>query len=149
MRYARQNKILDIINSHEVETQDKLVEFLRKSGYQATQATISRDIKELQLIKTLSSSGRYKYTAGAVPEQPLSERFVTIFKETIKSIDSSGNLIVIKTLSGCASAAAEAIDTMRFPHIVGSIAGDNTILLVINDPANVPTIVTQFNEMIF
>ena len=84
-----------------------------------------------------------------MPEQPLSERFVTIFKETIKSIDSSGNLIVIKTLSGCASAAAEAIDTMRFPHIVGSIAGDNTILLVINDPANVPSIVTQFNDMIF
>lgn len=149
MRYARQNKILEIINSYEVETQDKLVELLKKSGYQATQATISRDIKELQLIKTLSPSGRYKYTVGAMPEQPLSERFVTIFKETITSINSSGNLIVVKTLSGCAQAAGEAIDTMRFPHVIGSIAGDNTILLVVNDPANVPALVSHFNEMVF
>lgn len=149
MRYARQNKILEIINSYEVETQDKLVELLKKSGYQATQATISRDIKELQLIKTLSPTGRYKYTVGAMPEQPLSERFVTIFKETITSINSSGNLIVVKTLSGCAQAAGEAIDTMRFPHVIGSIAGDNTILLVVNDPANVPALVSHFNEMVF
>lgn len=148
MRYSRQNKILDLINSHEVETQDRLVELLKKSGYQATQATISRDIKELQLVKTLSSSGRYKYTTATTPEQPVSDRFVTIFKETIKSIESSGNMIVVKTLSGCASAAAEAIDTMKFHHVIGSIAGDNTIFLVADDPANVPSLVVHFSEMI-
>jgi len=148
MRYSRQNKILDLINTYEVETQDKLVDLLKKSGYNVTQATISRDIKELQLIKTLSPSGRYKYTVGVNQDQPLSDRFITIFKETIKTVASSGNIIVIKTLSGCANAAGEAIDSMNFPNIIGSIAGDNTIFLVANDPENVPALVNQFTEMI-
>lgn len=148
MRYSRQNKILDIINSHEVETQDMLVSLLKKAGYQATQATVSRDIKELQLIKTLSPSGRYKYAVSSAVEQPPSERFVTIFKETIKAVNSSGNIIVIKTLSGCANAAGEAIDTMNMSHVVGSVAGDNTILLVIDDPANVPDLVKRFHDIL-
>ena len=148
MRYSRQNKILDLINTYEVETQDRLVDLLKKSGYKVTQATISRDIKELQLIKTLSPSGRYKYTVGVSQDLPLSDRFVTIFKETIKTVGSSGNIIAIKTLSGCAAAAGEAIDTMNFPNVIGSIAGDNTIMLVVNDPANVPALVNKFTEMI-
>ncbi len=147
MRYSRQSKILDIINTHEVETQEMLVELLRKAGYKATQATVSRDIKELQLVKTLSPSGKYKYTVGISQDQPLSDRFITIFKETIKSIDFSGNLIVLKTLSGCANAAAEAIDTMNVPHIIGTIAGDNTILIIADDPSNVSSLVNRFNEM--
>ncbi len=148
MRYARQNKILDIVNSHEVETQDKLVDLLKKAGYQATQATVSRDIKELQLIKTLTPSGRYKYSVGSAAEQPPSERFVTIFKETIKAVNSSGNIIVVKTLSGCANAAGEAIDTMNMTHVVGSVAGDNTLLLVIDHPDNVPELVKRFNDIL-
>ncbi|MFA5634894.1 MAG: arginine repressor [Anaerovoracaceae bacterium] len=148
MRYTRQNKILDIVNSHEVETQDMLVALLKKAGYQATQATVSRDIKELQLIKTLAPSGRYKYAVSTAAEQPPSERFVTIFKETIKAVNSSGNLIVIKTLSGCANAAGEAIDTMNMGHVVGSVAGDNTILLIIDDPANVPDLVKRFHDIL-
>lgn len=148
MRYSRQNKILDIINTHEVETQDKLVSLLKKSGYKVTQATISRDIKELQLVKTLSSTGKYKYTVGSNADQPVSDRFVKIFKETIQTVVSSGNIIVVKTLSGCASAAGEAIDTLNLPNIIGTIAGDNTLLLIVNDPANVPSLVNKFNEMI-
>lgn len=148
MRYTRQNKILDIVNSHEVETQDMLVALLKKAGYQATQATVSRDIKELQLIKTLAPSGRYKYAVSNAADQPPSERFVNIFKETIKGVNSSGNIIVIKTLSGCASAAGEAIDTMNMNHVVGSLAGDNTIFLVIDDPANVPDLVKRFHDIL-
>lgn len=148
MRYARQNKILDIINTHEVETQDKLVSLLKKSGFKVTQATISRDIKELQLIKTLSSTGKYIYTVGKSMDQPISDRFVKIFKETIQTVAASGNIIIVKTLSGCASAAAEAIDSLNFPNVIGSIAGDNTLMLVINDPTNVPSLVNKFNEMI-
>lgn len=148
MRYSRQNKILDIINTHEVETQERLVALLRKSGYKVTQATISRDIKELQLVKTLSSSGKYKYTVGSSVDQPISDRYIKIFKETIQTVASSGNIIVVKTLSGCANAAAEAIDTLNLPHLVGSLAGDNTIFLVVNDPSNVPSLVNRFNEMI-
>jgi transcriptional regulator of arginine metabolism len=148
MRYARQSKILDIVNSHEVETQDMLVDLLKKAGYQATQATVSRDIKELQLVKTLAPSGRYKYAVSSAAEQAPSERFVTIFRETIKSVDYSGNIIVIKTLSGCANAAGEAIDTMNMGHVVGSVAGDNTLLLVIDDPANVPELVKRFRDIL-
>lgn len=148
MRYSRQNKILDIISTHEVETQDKLVELLKKSGYKVTQATISRDIKELQLVKTLSPSGRYKYTTSMSPDQPVSDRFAKIFKETIVSVASSGNIVLLKTLSGCGSATGEAVDTLNIPHIIGSIAGDNTLLLVADDPENVPEILSKFNEMI-
>lgn len=147
MRYSRQNKILDIINTHEVETQDKLVSLLKKSGYKVTQATISRDIKELQLVKTLSASGKYKYTIGTNVDQPISDRYIKIFRETIQTIEASGNIIVVKTLSGCANAAAEAIDTLNLPNIIGSLAGDNTIFLVANDPANVSALVNRFNEM--
>ena len=148
MRYARQNKILDIINNYEVETQDKLVSLLKKSGFKVTQATISRDIKELHLIKTLSSTGKYIYTVGKSLDQPISDRFIKIFKETIQTVAASGNIIIVKTLSGCANAAAEAIDSLNYPNVIGSIAGDNTIMLVINDPANVPSLVNKFNEMI-
>lgn len=147
MRYSRQNKILDIINQHEIETQDMLVEFLKEAGYQVTQATISRDIKELQLIKILSTRGRYKYAVGVNADHPISDRFVKIFKETIQKISSSGNIILVKTLSGCAPAAAEAVDTLNLPNIIGSIAGDNTFMLVADDPENVPIIINKFNEM--
>ncbi len=148
MRYARQNKILDIISTYDVETQDKLVEQLKKSGYQATQATVSRDIKELQLIKTLTPDGHYKYTSNTNSEQLPSERFVTIFRETIKAVESSGNIIVVKTLSGCANAAGEAIDTMNMNHVVGSVAGDNTLLMVIDDPENVPELLKRFRDIL-
>ena len=109
MRISRQNKILELIENNEIETQDKLVSMLKEHGYDATQATISRDIKELQLVKALAGNGKYKYTAGKYDEQPISDRFIKIFRETIISTAHAGNLIVIKTLSGCGNAAAEAI----------------------------------------
>ncbi|MDR2770718.1 MAG: arginine repressor [Clostridiales Family XIII bacterium] len=147
MRYSRQNKILELIGSHEIDTQEKLAKQLQKSGYKVTQATVSRDIKELQLVKTMTSSGKYKYTANAGQDRPANERFVKIFRETVQSVEHSGNIIVIKTLSGCANAAAEAVDSLRFANILGSIAGDNTILLVADENASVAAIAARFNEM--
>lgn len=147
MRHARQNKILDIISANEVETQERLVELLKKSGYNATQATISRDIKDLQLVKTPSANGSYRYTVGIPMDQPVSGRLVKIFKETITSVASSGNIIVIKTLPGCAGAAAEAIDTMNVPTIIGTLAGDNTIFVIVNDPASAPGMMSRFSDM--
>ena len=144
MRYSRQNKIIELITNNEIDTQEKLVTMLRECGYEVTQATISRDIKELQLVKTLSSSGKYKYSVHKSQDLPVSDRFV----ETITSIDSSGNIIVVKTLSGCANAAGEAIDTSNFEHIIGSLAGDNTLLLIADDEKNVPEIVDGFSEML-
>lgn len=149
MRYSRQNKIIEIINNNEVDTQERLAALLRESGYEVTQATISRDIKDLQLVKTLSSSGKYKYAVSVSKDMPVSDRFIKIFRETVTSVDSSGNIIIVKTLSGCANAAAEALDTSNLPHIKGSIAGDNTFILIADDPENVPAIIEGFNEMLF
>lgn len=148
MRYSRQNKILDIINSTEVETQERLVTLLKKSGYKVTQATISRDIKELQLVKILSSSGKYKYSVGSNSDQPVTDRYIKIFRDTILTVASSNNIIVLKTLTGCANAACEAIDSLNMQNIIGTIAGDNTILVVVNDQANVSMLVSRFNELI-
>ena len=148
MRYARHQKILELINTHEIDTQERLAEKLRQAGFNVTQATVSRDIKELQLVKHAGPSGRSCYTQSRVADAPVSERFRKILRETILSIDSAENIIVIKTLSGCANAAAEAIDTTNFPDIVGTIAGDNTIFMAISSREAVPSLMEQFHEMI-
>lgn len=148
MRISRQNKILELIEQYEIETQDKLASLLREFGYEVTQATISRDIKELQLIKTLSSSGKYKYAQASNHESHVSNRFSNIYRETVKSIAYSGNIVLVKCLSGCANAAAEALDNMGLPHIVGSVAGDNTIMFVTDSPEHSPIVVDTLNDML-
>ncbi|MDR1954213.1 MAG: arginine repressor [Clostridiales Family XIII bacterium] len=148
MRYPRQNKILALIEEFEIDTQEKLAAMLKDSGFDVTQATVSRDIRELQLVKTLTASGKYKYTASGSISHPVTDRFVKIFKETIQSVASSGNIVVVKTLPGCANAAAESVDSLDFPHVLGTIAGDNTLMLVVNDPANVPALVKQFDDLL-
>jgi len=148
MRYTRQSKILELIETHEIETQQKLASLLRKCGYEVTQATISRDVKELQLIKAQSPNGKSIYAAGIKINAPATDRFIKIFKETVKSIEAAGNLIVIKTLSGCASAAAETLDALHYPHVVGSIAGDNTFMVIADDPANVSNLVDEFTKLL-
>jgi transcriptional regulator of arginine metabolism len=148
MRYSRQNKVLELIHTNEIETQEKLCQLLRDSGFDVTQATVSRDIKELQLIKTLSPTGHYKYAVSNGDSGPISDRFVKIFKETITSVKTAGNIVVIKTLSGCGPAAGEAIDSLNFSHIVGSVAGDNTIMIVVDDPINVPALLADFDELL-
>ena len=148
MRYSRQNKILELIANNEIETQETLVSKLKEEGFDVTQATISRDIKDLQLIKVLSPSGRYKYAVSTQQDSPISDRFVKIFRETITFFASAHNLIVVRTLSGCASAAGEAIDSIGLPHVVGSVAGDNTLLIVVDNEENVEEILATFNNML-
>jgi transcriptional regulator of arginine metabolism len=147
LRYARQNRILELIERYDIETQDALADHLRSSGFKVTQATISRDIKELQLVKTLAASGRHKYTAAPSAVKPVPERFVKIFGDTVQSVAAADNLIVIKTLSGCANAACESIDAIGFPHVLGTIAGDNTIFLVCDERGNVSALVEQFESL--
>ena len=148
MRYSRQDNILEIIAENEIETQDALAEKLAESGFNVTQATISRDIKELQLIKTLSSSGRYKYAAAPqTPATGVSSRFHKIFKNTVSSVTSSGNIIVLKTLPGCANAAGEAIDSLSAEGVLGCLAGDNTVFVVVDAPEHVAGIVKKFSEI--
>ena len=148
MRYTRQNKIIELISVLEIDTQDKLAELLKDNGFDVTQATVSRDIKELQLIKTLTSSGHYKYTLPEQTSKQASDRFSKIFKNTVLSARSAGNLVVVKTLAGCANAACEAIDSLEFPHVIGSIAGDNTALVICNDPENASDLTARFENML-
>lgn len=131
MKEKRQEKILDIIRSHSVTTQEELQSRLFDAGFSATQATISRDIKELRLIKTLSPSGGYYYTVP--PEQP--ESFTLdidpVFLESIKTVDFAGNFVVVKCYSGMANAVCVAVDTAGWNGLMGTIAGDDTIFMLL------------------
>lgn len=148
MRLSRQNKILEIIKTNEVETQDQLLTLLRGAGYNVTQATVSRDIRELQLIKGQTREGKYKYIAGNYDDRPISDRFIKIFRETTLSYDCAQNLIVVKTLPGCSGAAGEAIDCLSLEHIVGSVAGDNTLLIIVDSSDNVPHVTSEFDKIL-
>ncbi|MBR6574742.1 MAG: arginine repressor [Clostridia bacterium] len=132
MKFKRQAAILDIITSNEIKTQEELSAHLRERGYNATQATISRDMKELRLIKVASHSGGYQYST---PEQSSTathmSRLKNIFRECVVKVDRAQNLVVLKTLVGMANAAAAAIDAMKIRDIVGTLAGDDNILVIL------------------
>lgn len=130
MKYNRHAKILDIIENFEIETQDDLAERLRQSGMDVTQATISRDIKELRLVKVLSTDGRYRYSAMNSDAGNMNDRLLVIIKEAYVSCDYANNILVIKTLPGMAQAVAATIDSLGWNDIVGTIAGDDTIMVV-------------------
>lgn len=148
MKTNRHTVILDIINTMDIETQEELAIELARRGIKVTQATISRDIKELRLIKVLSSSGSYKYATVDRAEVALFDRYVKIFAQSVLSIIPCGNLIVLKTIAGSANVAGEAVDALKWPEIAGSIAGDNTIFVVIKDADDGAEIVDRFKELI-
>ena len=131
MKNKRQAEILRIIESVDVETQEQLLSELERCGIHSTQATISRDIKELHLVKELTGYGSYKY---AVSERKLSKNFAgrlrNIFKERVTSFDRAQNIVVVKTMPGLAAAAGAALDGMEIPDMVGSLAGDDTVILI-------------------
>lgn len=147
MKTVRQVAILDLIEKREIETQEELADALRQRGIKVTQATVSRDIKELRLLKVLTPMGTYKYATADKAENGLSERFIRMLAESLLSVASSGNLIVVKTLNGSANVAAEALDSLHWPEILGTIAGDNTILLVIRSTEDVTTVMGRIQEM--
>jgi len=133
-RANRQLKILDIISKHDIDTQEELVAYLKREGFNVTQATISRDIKDMGIIKTLAADGRhYKYTVQRAKETTASDKYLNMFKNTVLSIRSSHNLVVLKTEVGSAGPAAELIDKLNFEEVLGVIAGDNTIFVAIDD----------------
>lgn len=134
MKNQRQAKIIEIISTRNVETQEQLLAELQKEGFRATQATISRDIKDLRIVKELTSIGTYRYTTTANEVAgSFSSRLNTIFKECVVSLDYAQNIIVVRTLPGLASAAGSAIDAMNLNSIVGSLAGDDTVMVVMRD----------------
>ncbi len=134
MKNARQSEILNIIQSKEIDTQEQLLEELRARGFSTTQATISRDIKQLRLVKELTSAGGYRYTASERKLPSASDaRLRNIFKEGVVSVDVAQNLVVVKTMPGLASTACLALEGMEIPGMVGSLAGDDTGILIMRD----------------
>lgn len=134
MKNQRQAKIMEIISNRNVETQEQLLSLLEQEGFRATQATISRDIKELRIVKELTNLGIYRYAAAANESSgTFSARLNTIFRECVTGFDYAQNIIVIRTLPGLASAAGSAIDSMNMNKIVGTLAGDDTVMVVMRD----------------
>lgn len=134
MKSKRQAKIIEIISNQSVETQEQLLAALQAEGFRGTQATISRDIKELRIVKELTSLGTYRYTTSTNEVGgSFSSKLNTIFRECVISFDYAQNIIVIKTLPGLASAAGSAIDSMNLSVILGTLAGDDTVIVVMRD----------------
>lgn len=134
MKAQRQAKIVEIISNTNVETQEQLLQALTDQGFSSTQATISRDIKELRIVKELTSLGTYRYCVPEKDAPPaLSDRLNNIFRECVISVDYAENLVVIHTLPGMANAAASALDAMRSGAVLGTLAGDDTVVIVMRE----------------
>ena len=147
MKTKRQTKMLELIKKHNIETQEELSDYLQKEGYQVTQATVSRDIRELKLTKVAMSNGRQKYAALTEANEDLSEKYTRVFRDAFVSMDMAQNILVIKTVSGMAMAVATALDNIGWKEIVGCIAGDDTILLVMQDNQSAENIVAELYKL--
>ena len=146
LKKARQNKISDLIKRHDIQTQEEMILRLEESGYPVTQATVSRDIREMGLVKGLSAGGVYRYT---LPEnKEASSRFASAVTDSITTVDYAGNIVVIKTYPGHAGAVATCVDSLNLPEIVGTIAGDDAIFLVVREAARASAICDRLKGMI-
>ena len=148
MKSARHNLILEIIDNKDIETQEELAEELKARGVKVTQATVSRDIKELRLLKVLSEHGGYKYATVERAEKGMNDRFARILTESIVNIDYVNNLVLVNTLTASASAAAEAIDSMKWNEVMGTLAGDNTILVITRSNEAAESLIAKFNGLL-
>ena len=149
MKSQRQAKILEIISNRNVETQEQLLSALQAEGFRGTQATISRDIKELRIVKELTSLGSYRYTvSNSDIGNSFSARLNTIFRECVIGFDYAQNIVVLRTLPGLASAAGSAVDAMNLSAIVGSLAGDDTVMIVMRDSNAAATFCGEIKSLI-
>ena len=149
MKNDRQRRILEIVEREAIDTQEQLQQKLQEQGVTCTQATISRDIKQLHLIKEPVGQGRYRYTVSSQRNKlNVADKLRTIFRESIISVDSAQNIVVIKTMAGLANAAAAAMDGMNIPYMVGTLAGDDTALLVMKDAEMAKGFCEDIHEML-
>ena len=128
MKLERHSKIVELIGKYEIETQEELAERLKQAGYKVTQATVSRDIRELKLTKISLNDGRQKYAVMQASGENMNEKYLRILKDGFLSMDMAQNLLVVKMVSGMAMAVAASIDAMQWPEVAGCIAGDDTIM---------------------
>ena len=131
MKVSRHAKIVELISQYDVETQEELAELLKKEGFKVTQATVSRDIRDLKLTKVHTESGKQKYVVLMPEGNAINEKYTRVLQEGFTSMDMAQNILVIKTVSGMAMAVAAAVDNMKWPEVVGCIAGDDTIMCAI------------------
>ena len=143
-KYTRQTKILELISKKEIETQEELADGLKAMGIDVTQATISRDIKELRLVKVMSKSGKYKYATIGQNQEGITDRLYKIFENSVVSIDNAMNTIVLRTIPGAAQICASAIDYMGVDDIVGTLAGDDTVFVAIRTTEAVERVLEEF-----
>ncbi len=144
----RQEKIIEIVQSREIDTQEALAAALEGEGYSVTQATVSRDIRLLGLVKMSLGDGRQKYMLPERKEGPMEEKYVRVLKEGFLSMDKAGNILVVKTVSGMAMAVAAALDALQLPEIVGCIAGDDTIMAALRTPEDTSRVMKRLQEML-
>ena len=147
MKAKRQAAILDIIRNKHIDTQEELTNALGAVGFAVTQATVSRDIKELRLIKTLSADGRYHYAAAQVNADNSSSKLHTLFRDAVHSVDYACNIVVVKCMAGTAGAVCTAADSMNLPSIVGSLAGDDTIMFVARSETEAARLAKTFRDL--
>lgn len=148
MKISRQSKIIELINKYDIETQEELAELLMKAGYNVTQATVSRDIRELKLTKVAVDGGKQKYILLQKTEPDMSEKYIRVLKDGFVSMDMAQNILVIKTISGMAMAVAAALDALQLSDIVGCIAGDDTIMCAIRTVEDTPAVMEKLSKLI-
>jgi transcriptional regulator of arginine metabolism len=148
MKISRQSKIIELINKYDIETQEELADRLMKDGYNVTQATVSRDIRELKLTKIAVDGGKQKYIVLQKSEPGMSEKYTRVLRDAFVSMDMAQNILVIKTVSGMAMAVAAALDALQFNSIVGCIAGDDTIMCAIRTKEDTVAVMEKLNKLI-
>ena len=148
MKTRRQTKILELIKKYEIGTQEDLSEYLEREGYQVTQATVSRDIRELKLTKVSLTNGRQKYVALLETNEDLSQKYERIFRDGFISMDIAQNILVIRTVSGMAMAVAAALDALQLREVVGTIAGDDTIMCAVRSTEDAIAVIDKLRKFV-
>ena len=148
MKTKRHAKILEIIHQKSVETQEDLLLLLREDGYNVTQATVSRDIKELRLIKALGPDGRDRYSTVRLENENISSKFHSLFADTVLHIDYAGNLVVVKCLSGMAQAACAAMDSMHWDQVVGTLGGEDTFICITKNEEQAVSLTGELKKLL-
>lgn len=148
MKAKRQALIREIVEAQSIQTQEELAEALREHGMVVTQATVSRDIREMHLLKVLADDGSYRYATMEKGDTGVSDRLIRMLADSVVEMNYANNLIVIRTLPGSAHVAAEAVDNLKWPEVLGTIAGDNTILVIVRSNDEVEAVMKRFRSII-
>lgn len=148
MKVNRHAKIIELINKHEIETQEELAAYLNREGFKVTQATVSRDIRDLKLTKVPSGDGRQRYSIHQGGENEMNEKYIRVLRDGYVSMDMAQNILVIKTVSGMAMAVCAALDAMKWNEVVGSIAGDDTIMCAIRSVEDTVKVMDKIRRIV-